>query len=140
MRRVLLLAATTGYQTRMFGEAAERLGVELVFATDRCDQLADPWRDGAIAIRFHQELAAVETIVAEAERRPIDGILAVGDRPTVIAAGVARRLGLPGHPPEAAAAARDKRLTRECLRAASLPVPWFTSCRSPSTPASSPRN
>src|SRR5580765_1817279 len=100
MKRVLLLAATTGYQTRMFGEAAERLGVELVFATDRCDQLTDPWRDGAIAVRFHQELEAVETIASEAARRPIDGILAVGDRPTVIAAGAARRLGLPGHPPE----------------------------------------
>lgn len=126
MKRVLLLAATTGYQTRMFGEAAERLGVELVFATDRCDQLADPWRDGAIAVRFHQEIAAVDIIVSEAARRPLDGILAVGDRPTVIAAGAARRLGLPGHSPESAAAARDKRLTRECLRAASLPVPWFT--------------
>jgi biotin carboxylase len=125
MKRVLLLAATTGYQTRMFAEAARRLGVELVFATDRCDQIADPWRDGAIAIRFHQELAAVDTIVSEAARRPLDGILAVGDRPTVIAAGAARRLGLPGHAPAAAAAARDKRLTRESLRAASLPVPWF---------------
>ena len=52
-----LLATTTGYQTRMFGEAAERLGVKLVFATDRCDQLDDPWWDGAIPIRFHQEAA-----------------------------------------------------------------------------------
>ena len=42
MPRVLILAATTGYQTRAFGEAAERLGVELVFATDRCSVLDDP--------------------------------------------------------------------------------------------------
>jgi len=34
MARVLLLATTTGYQTRAFGDAAERLGIELVFATD----------------------------------------------------------------------------------------------------------
>jgi formate-dependent phosphoribosylglycinamide formyltransferase (GAR transformylase) len=34
-------------------------------------------------------------------------------------------LGLPGHPPEAATAARDKRLTREKLKAAGLPTPWF---------------
>src|SRR5262245_54349046 len=126
MRRILLLAATTGYQTRMFGEAAERLGVGLVLATDRCDQLDDPWRDGAIAIRFYQEEAAVETIVAAARQRPIDGIVAVGDRPAVIAAGAARRLGLPAHSPEAAAVARDKRLTRESMRGAALPVPWFT--------------
>ena len=57
--------------------------------------------------------------------QPIDGVLAVGDRPTVIAARVAQALGLPGHPPEASAAARNKQLTRERLRDAGLPVPWF---------------
>ena len=39
MPRVLLLATTTGYQTRSFGEAAARLGVDLVFATDRCEMI-----------------------------------------------------------------------------------------------------
>src|SRR5262249_2249443 len=55
--RVLILATTTGYQTRAFGEAAERLGVELVFATDRCHLIDDPWQDGAVPIRFHDEAA-----------------------------------------------------------------------------------
>ena len=54
MPRVLLLATTTGYQTRAFGEAAERLGVDLVFATDRCDMLEDPWQDEAISICLHK--------------------------------------------------------------------------------------
>ena len=45
VKRVLLLATTTGYQIRSFGEAAERLGVRLVFASDRCDRLEDPWWD-----------------------------------------------------------------------------------------------
>jgi hypothetical protein len=125
MPRVLVLAATTGYQIRSFGEAAERLGVELVFATDRCHMLEDPWRDRAIPIRFHDEESAVQAIVAAAGAAPIDGVLAVGDRPTVIAARVARALGLPGHPPEAAAVARDKRRTRERLSAAGMPSPWF---------------
>jgi len=125
MRRVLLLAATTGYQTRMFGEAAERLGVRLVFATDRCDQLEDPWWDGAIAVRFHQEAQSVDAIVRALEHAPVQGLLAVGDRTTVLAAQAGGALGLPGHPPDAAAAARDKRLTRERLRAAGLRVPSF---------------
>jgi hypothetical protein len=127
VRRVLLLATTTGYQTRSFGEAAERLGVELVFATDRCHMIDDPWRDGAVAIRFYDEAASVDAIVESARSRPLDGILVVGDRPTVIAARVAERLGLPGHPPEAAAAARHKRRTRDRLREAGLPSPWFLS-------------
>ncbi|MBI3402403.1 MAG: ATP-grasp domain-containing protein [Acidobacteria bacterium] len=125
MKRVLLLATTTGYQTRAFGEAAERLGVEVVFATDRCAVLDDPWQDDAIPIRFHEEDASVAAIVAAARTRPIDGVLVVGDRPTVIAARVAQALGLPWHSADAAAVARHKLLTRERLRDAGLPVPWF---------------
>jgi biotin carboxylase len=125
MKRVLILAATTGYQTRMFGAAAERLGVQLVFATDRCDQLEDPWSDGAIAVRFHQEAGAAGAIVAAARVAPFAGLVAVGDRPTVVAARVARQLGLAGHPPHAASAARDKRIMREHFRSAGMLVPWF---------------
>jgi hypothetical protein len=127
--RVLLLATTTGYQTRAFGEAAETLGVRLVFATDRCHQLDDPWQDHAIPIRFHDEQASIAAIVEAASQHPIDGIITVGDRPTVIAARVAARLGLPGHPVEGAAIARDKELTRERLRDAGLAVPWFVASR-----------
>ena len=123
MKRILFLATTTGYQTRMFGEAAERLGIRLLYATDRCDQLADPWADGAIPVRFHREASTVETLVVAAEEHGVDGILAVGDRPTVAAAYAAQLLGLPGNPPDAVKAARDKRLTRQRLRAAGLPVP-----------------
>jgi len=123
MKRVLLLATTTGYQTRMFAEAAAKIDVELVYATDRCDQLDDPWRDHAIPVRFHEEWRSVDSVLKQLEHQPVDGVVAVGDRPTVMAAYVSRLLGLPGHPPEAAVAARDKRLTREKLRAAGLPSP-----------------
>ena len=98
-RRVLLIATTTGYQTRQFEEAAARLGVDIVYATDRCDHLDDPWRDGAIPVRFHDEEASAATIVAALSERPVDGVLAVGDRPAVLAAALQRRLGLPGIPP-----------------------------------------
>jgi len=125
MPRVLLLATTTGYQTRAFGEAAERLGIGLIFATDRCNVLEDPWQDAAIPIRFQDEIGSALTILDAAAKTPIDGALAVGDRPTVIAARVAEGLGLPGHPPAAAAISRNKQLTRERLRDAGLLVPWF---------------
>ena len=125
MTRVLILATTTGYQTRAFGDAASRLGVELVFATDRCHLIEDPWQDGAVAIRFYDEDASVAAILEAAADRPLDGVLVVGDRPTVIAARVAEALGLPWHPPAAAAIARHKQRTRERLRDAGLPTPWF---------------
>ena len=122
-KRVLILATTTGYQTRMFAASAQRLGIELVYATDRCDQLEDPWSDRAIPVRFHQEWRSVDGLLKALEERPVDGVLAVGDRPTVMAAQVARLLNLPAHPPHAALAARDKRVSREKFKAAGLPVP-----------------
>jgi hypothetical protein len=125
MTRILLAATTTGYQTRAFGDAADELGVELVFATDRCHVIDDPWRDAAVPIRFYDEDASVASILDVARMRPIDGVLAVGDRPTIIAARVAAALGLPWHSPDAVAAARHKLRTRERLRDAGLPVPWF---------------
>ena len=125
MKRVLLLATTTGYQTRMFADAASKLGVELLYATDRCDQLDDPWSGGAIPVRYHEEWRSVDSVLKTVDARPVNAVLAVGDRPTVMAAYLSRLLGLPGHPPEAAAAARDKRLCREKLKAAGLPTPSF---------------
>ena len=125
MKRVLLFATTTGYQTRSFGDAAARLGVELVFATDRCDMLEDPWQDSAIPVRFHEEDRSVAAILEQARTRPVDGILVVGDRPTTIAAMVGEALGLLGHQPMATAVARNKLLTRERLRDSDLHVPWF---------------
>src|ERR1700694_5141494 len=124
MPRVLLLATTTGYQTRAFGEAAERLGVQLAFATDRCHMIDDPWRDEAIPIRFYDEDASVAAILESARLRPLDGVLVVGDRPAAIGARVQQALGLPGHPPDAAAAAGNKLTTRKRLREAGLVVPW----------------
>lgn len=121
MKRVLLVTATTGYQARAFDAAAERFGIELVFATDRCHVLEDPWRDRAVAIRFEDPAAAVTTIVETAG--PIDGVLAVGDRPTIVAARAAAALGLRWHSVEAARAARNKRTTRQRLAAAGLPTP-----------------
>src|SRR3954468_7977438 len=94
--RVLLLATTTGYQTRAFGDAAERLGIDLIFGTDRCNMLEDPWQEHAIPIRFYDEPGAAATILEVDRQRPIDGIVAVGDRPTLIAALVSEGLRLPG--------------------------------------------
>src|SRR4029079_9952386 len=123
--RVLLLATTTGYQTRAFGEAAERLGLDLVFATDRCDMLEDPWQDQALAIRVYDEAGSVATILEAAQRTPLHGVIAVGDPATVIASRAVKAMGLIGHPRSAAALARNKRAAREHFKAAGLPTPAF---------------
>jgi biotin carboxylase len=123
--RVLILSATTGYQLRSFDDAARRLDIDLVFATDRCHQLDDPWRDRAIAVRFHQPEASVDRIVAALRHAPVHGLVVVGDRPAVLAARVSERLGLPGNPQHAAMACANKYETRLRFQRAGLAVPWF---------------
>jgi biotin carboxylase len=125
VKRVLVLATTTGYQLRSFGDAARAVGATLVLATDRCDQLDDPWADHAIPVRFFDTPEAIETgVQACMDWRP-DAVLAVGDRPTVLAAHINAALGLPGNPPSAAARSRNKLQTREAFRAAGLKTPEF---------------
>ena len=125
MKRVLLLATTTGYQIRSFGDAAERLGVQLIFASDRCDHLDDPWADRAIPVRFWDEATSVDAVVAACADAPPDGIIAVGDRPTVLAARLAAAFGLPGNPPDAVRDSRNKLASRRAFKGAGLPTPSF---------------
>src|SRR3990172_6693093 len=127
--RVMIFSTTTGYQLRSFGEAAERLGIELGFATDRCRTLDDPWRDRAVPVRFHDEPASVRAIIQSARLRPVDGMIAVGDRPVRLAAMAARALGLDGNPPDAASASANKKAARERFAAAGLPTPWVVEIR-----------
>jgi biotin carboxylase len=129
MSRLLILASKLGYQTRSFAEAARALGIEVVFASDRCHQLDDPWSDGAIAVRFDQPDEAARRIVQEALVRPVDGLIALGDRPTTTGALVASALGIPDNSPEAVENCRSKLRQREILRDAGLPVPGFFSFR-----------
>lgn len=118
MPRILLVAATTGYQTRSFAAAAKRLGIDVTLATDRCHILEDPWGDNAVPIRFEEPERAARLL----SESSFEGIVAVADRPTLIASMTAQRLGLPWHPPDAVAVCRDKHRMRERFRAAGMPV------------------
>src|SRR5712671_7674540 len=129
MTRLLILASKLGYQTRSFAEAARALGIEVVFASDRCHQLEDPWSDGAIAVHFDQPEDAARRIVSKSLVRPVDGLIALGDRATTTAAYAARALGLPYNHPAAVENCRSKLRQREILRDAGLSVPGFFSFR-----------
>jgi biotin carboxylase len=106
----------------MFADAARRLGFDIALATDRCHVLEDPWGDDAIPVRFEDPYASRDILAAAG---PFDGIAAVADRPTFLAALTAEVLGIPHHPPSAVAAGRDKFLARQAFQAAGLLVPEF---------------
>jgi ATP-grasp domain/L-amino acid ligase C-terminal domain 2 len=89
--------------------------------------LDDPWGDRAIAVHFESPEAAAYTVMEEVRRsgERVDGILALGDRPAVAAAYVARGLGLQYNHPMAVEACRSKLRMREVFRDAGFRVPWF---------------
>jgi predicted ATP-grasp superfamily ATP-dependent carboligase len=125
--QVLVFVSKLGYQTRSLDEAARKLAVDILFVTDRCHQLDDPWGDRAIAVHFESPDAAASAVLdaVRANAQPVDGILTFGDRPAVAAAHVARGLGLAYNHPAAVEACRSKLRTREVFRDAGLPAPWF---------------
>jgi formate-dependent phosphoribosylglycinamide formyltransferase (GAR transformylase) len=124
-KRLLLFTGKLGYQTRSCEQAALGLGVQLVYVTDRCHQLEDPWGDRAIGVHFENPELAAYTVMEALRGQNVDGILALGDRPAVAAAYAARGLGVPYNHPAAVEACRSKLRMREVFRDAGLRVPWF---------------
>ena len=113
------MAATTGYQTQAFAEAGKRLGIEMILATDRCHVLENPWGDRAVPVRFEQPAESADQLAS----LTVDGIVAVGDRPSWIAAMAAERLGLPFHPACSVEAAGDKHISRNRFATAGMLAP-----------------
>jgi hypothetical protein len=124
-KRLLLFTAKLGYQTRSFEDAAHKLGVQLVYVTDRCHQLEDPWGDKAIAVHFETPEVAAYTVMEALQGQDVSGILALGDRPAVSAAFAARGLGVRHNHPAGVEACRSKLRMKEVFRDAGLNVPWF---------------
>jgi len=126
-KRLLILASKLGYQTRGFAKAAEKLGVDVAFGTDRCHKLDDPWGDSALPLHFDEPQQAAEDIVKQLRGNPPDAIIALGDRATPAAAYAAKLFRVAGNPPEAVEVCRNKLRQRQVLSAAGVPVPKFFS-------------
>lgn len=123
MSRVLVILPTSSYRTADFVTAAAKLGIDLAVASEEDPPLDLGDRFVRIDCRDPEKAAAA--IVALADHTPIDAVVAADDAGVIIAAVASERLGLPGHPPAAAAATRDKLAMRQLLAAAEVPQPAF---------------
>jgi biotin carboxylase len=108
--------------------------MKLTLASDRCHILEDPWGDSAVAVKFDRIPESLEALRAMNLR--FDAVVAVGDRPAVLAAEAAQIFGLPFHPPQAARAGHDKYLARSLYLAAHLKMPRFHRASLEERPAS----
>jgi len=123
--RALLILPSATYRAPDFMAAAKRLGVEVVVGSERRQAMSRALGDRAVVLDLRRPERAAEQIAALHERAPLDAIVAADDEGVRAAALASERLGLPGNPPEAAAAARDKLAMRKALRAAGVPQPEF---------------
>lgn len=121
--RALLILPTATYRATDFMRAAERLGVDVVVASERRQALSGVMGDRALLLRLSRPEEAAAAIVELAQRLPLDAVVPVDDQGVRVAAMAAERLGLPGNPVAAAAATRDKAAMRERLDRAGVPQP-----------------
>lgn len=123
-KRLLLLVSPNTYRAGAFLAAASRLDVEVVRGIDAPEDLARQW-GLPLVVDFTAVESSVRNIVTYAAQSPLDAIVAVDDSATILAARAAAALGLPNNPPEAAEAARDKRLMRRLMAEGGAPCPIF---------------
>jgi biotin carboxylase len=119
-----LLASPATYRSGAFLQAAARLDLDVVQATDTPQALAERW-GMRLGLDFTKPDAAITALSDFSADRPIDAILALDDSATLLAARAAAALGLPHNDPGAALAARDKWVMREALRRGGVPVPEY---------------
>ena len=121
--RLLLITPANSYRTIAYLDAARRLGIDVLVASEGKFSLV-----GAIASGVHIDLedpAAFEVLLATGRERPFSGVVATDDNTVELGSRIARRLGLPHNPPEAARYSRRKDLARQVLAGSNARVPAF---------------
>ena len=114
-KRVLLVMRTRTYRAEAFLRAAERVGVDVTVATEREQPLGRLAPGGTVALDFTDARSAEEQVRRFAAEYPLAAIVGVDDDTTVLAARLARSLGLPHNSVEAVQAARYKDVMRLAL-------------------------
>src|SRR5215510_241126 len=125
MPRVLLLLPTTTYRTKAFLDAALKLDVDVVAASEQPSTLADKNPEGLLALDFAEPNRAARQVREFASKVPIDAVIPVDEDTAVVAASVAKALKLNHNSVEAAITAKNKHQMRELLSRAGVQVPRF---------------
>jgi biotin carboxylase len=125
MPRLLLLLPTTTYRTKAFIDAAIRLGVEVVAASEQPSTMAQKNPAGLLTLNFLDPEKAGREAAEFARQFPIDAVIPVDEDTAVVAASIARALALDHNSVESVRAAKNKFLMREALGRAGLRVPRY---------------
>ena len=120
--RVLLIAPHSSYRTTPFIEAAHKLGVDVLVASEGQHSIISAYLDG-LHVNLRKPDAALATILQVARARPFAAIIGTDDMTTELAAAAAEQLGLSHNPRAAVRFARRKDLARQRLAQQGVTVP-----------------
>src|SRR5262245_35481619 len=126
--RALLLLPTTTYRAADFLAAAERLGVEVVAASEKPNVMSERHPETLVTLDFRNPGEAARRVAEFHASNPIDAVIPVDDETAVVAAAIGAALGLKHNSVNAARAARDKSVLVNLLRRAGLRAPSFRVC------------
>ena len=125
MPRVMLLIPTASYRAPDFMSAADRLGLDVVVASDVDQPLADMYPGRWLTLPYHDVERGAQAVARYADRFPLDAVVAVDDPGTLLAARASAELQLTGNAPEAVIGTRDKSALRQALDAHDVRSPWW---------------
>ncbi|GGU46648.1 pyridoxal-phosphate dependent enzyme [Streptomyces lavendofoliae] len=131
-RTLLFVEANTSGTGVLALELARRLDLEPVLLTDAPERYAGAPETGCEIVRCDTstERALREAISGRFPRDRIAGITTTSDFYVPVVSRLAEWLGLPGNPPRATAAARNKATARGLLEAAGVGQPGYAVVRS----------
>ena len=122
---MLLLLPTTTYRTKAFVDAALKLDVDVVAASEQPSTLANRNPQGLLTLDFSEPERAARQARDFAAQFPIDAVIPVDEDTAVVAASVAQGLKLRHNPVEAAITAKNKHRMREVLSRSGVQVPGY---------------
>ena len=123
--RVFLLLPTRTYRATDFLEAALKLNVEVVVASEEAATTADLSPRHTLVLDFSAPTSATQAIVEFAETYPIAAIVGVDDDTTLLATAASEALELPHNPVDSAKATRNKYRLRQTLATNGVSVPAY---------------
>jgi biotin carboxylase len=123
MTRILLLLPTTTYRSSDFIAAAQRMGMEVVVASEEANTMSRLHPNKFLTLNF-RDLDSSKAAVREFHSRwPIEAVIPVDEDTAVAAAAIGEALSLRHNSVQSAWAARDKYQLAELLRKRSVQGP-----------------
>jgi biotin carboxylase len=125
MPRVLLLLPTTTYRTKAYIDAALKLGIDVVAASEISSSLQNQNSENLLTLSFYEPEKAAREAAEYAKQFPVDAVIPVDEDTAVVSGFVAEAIGLKQNSIGAVQIAKNKHLMRETLQQAGVRVPKF---------------